>query len=174
MVLGKALGNGYGISAVLGKKSVMEEAQKSFISSSYWTERTSYAAALETINQFEKKNVIDYLIKRGNYFDKKMSNLFNLNSVSIGGIKTVPNLIFDQENGILIKTIFTQEMLKRGFLASNVIYFSLAHTDKIIDNYFSACQEVLDLINSKLKQDNLADLLDGEISHSGFQRLTAD
>tara|TARA_B100001094_G_scaffold333420_1_gene411947 strand:- start:7714 stop:9054 length:1341 start_codon:yes stop_codon:yes gene_type:complete len=174
LVLGKALGNGYGISAVLGKKSIMEEAQKSFISSSYWTERTSYAAALETINQFEKKDVIEYLIKRGIYFDKKMSNLFNQNSVSIGGIKTVPNLIFNQENGILTKTIFTQEMLKRGFLASNVIYFSLSHTNKIIDHYFRACQEVLDLINSKLEQDKLPDLLDGEISHSGFQRLTTD
>ena len=174
LVLGKALGNGYGISAVLGKKSVMEEAQKSFISSSYWTERTSYAAALETINQFEKKNVIKYLIKRGSYFDKKMSSLFNEHSISIGGVKTVPNLIFNQENGILAKTIFTQEMLKRGFLASNVIYFSLSHTDKVIDQYFGACHEVLDLIDSNLKKGNLLDLLDGEISHSGFQRLTTD
>ena len=129
---------------------------------------------LSACNQFEKKDVIEYLIKRGIYFDKKMSNLFNQNSVSIGGIKTVPNLIFNQENGILTKTIFTQEMLKRGFLASNVIYFSLSHTNKIIDHYFRACQEVLDLINSKLEQDKLPDLLDGEISHSGFQRLTTD
>ena len=174
LVLGKALGNGYGISAVLGKKSIMEEAQKSFISSSYWTERTSYAAALETINQFEKKNVIKYLIDRGHYFDKKMSTLFDQHSILIGGIKTVPNLIFGQEEGILFKTIFTQEMLKKGFLASNVIYFSLSHTNKIIDRYYSACQEVLDKIENHSKEGKLINLLDGEISHTGFQRLTSD
>ncbi|HEO64085.1 MAG TPA: aminotransferase class III-fold pyridoxal phosphate-dependent enzyme, partial [Candidatus Omnitrophica bacterium] len=66
VVLGKALGNGYPISAVVGKKDVMQAAQDTFISSTFWTERIGFVAALETVKQFEKNNVISYVKDAGN------------------------------------------------------------------------------------------------------------
>src|SRR5207302_10368429 len=53
VVLGKAMGNGFPIAAIVGKKSVMEVAQDTFISSTFWSERVGFAAALEVIRQFE-------------------------------------------------------------------------------------------------------------------------
>ena len=46
-ILGKALGNGYAITAVLGKQDVMDDARNSFMSSTFWTERIGPAAALK-------------------------------------------------------------------------------------------------------------------------------
>jgi len=170
VVLGKALGNGYGISAVLGKKEVMDAAQNSFISSSYWTERTGYAAALETIRQFEGNDVIDHLTDLGNYFQEKMAKVFEGINITLEGMLTVPVLIFQDKEALSLKTYFTQEMLKSGFLASNVIYLSLAHTEEIIDNYATAIDEVFDQM--QLEDGSISELLDGSVCHSGFQRLT--
>jgi len=96
VVLGKALGNGYGISALLGKREVMEAAQNSFISSSYWTERTGYTAALETIRQFESNNVINHLTELGDYFRGRVSNLFKKMDIKIDGMLTVPILVLKE------------------------------------------------------------------------------
>jgi len=172
VVLGKALGNGYGISAVLGKKYVMEAAQNSFISSSYWTERTGYVAALETIRQFESKNVINHLTELGYYFREKMSNIFKRMDIEIDGMLTVPILVFGGKETLPVKTFFTQEMLKRGFFASNVIYFSLAHTEEVIDNYALAVKDIINQFEKQINDGGISKLLDGPVCHSGFQRLT--
>ena len=58
-VLGKALGNGHPIGAIVGKKEIMDAAQSTFISSSYWTERVGYAASLATVSVFENQNVCE-------------------------------------------------------------------------------------------------------------------
>tara|TARA_B100000519_G_C14231970_1_gene432840 strand:- start:212 stop:1522 length:1311 start_codon:yes stop_codon:yes gene_type:complete len=172
VVLGKALGNGYGISAVLGKRSVMEAAQNSFISSSYWTERTGYAAALETIRQFESKNVINHLLELGDCFRARMSNHFKKMDIKIDGMLTVPILVFEEKETQPIKTFFIQEMLKRGFLASNVIYLSLAHNEEVIDNYALAVKDIINQFQKKINDGSIPTLLDSPVCHSGFQRLT--
>lgn len=174
VVIGKALGNGHPIAAILGKKSIMTASQASFISSSYWTERVGFVAALETINQFEKNNVIDYLNEIGTYLDIKMTKMFQELGLSIRniGLISVPVFSIEESNPLLIKTIFTQEMLKKGFLASNLIYLSYAHTKKVIDYYCKTAYPVFEKIISAQNQETLLDLLEGPICHSGFTRLT--
>ena len=54
---GKALGNGYAITAVVGKRSIMENASTNFISSTMWTERIGTSAAIECLNVMEKQKV---------------------------------------------------------------------------------------------------------------------
>jgi hypothetical protein len=62
-------------------------------------------------------------------------------------------------------------MLKRGFLASNVSYVSIAHTEDIINEYLLAAKEVFTLIENANNENNLSSLLEGPICHSGFSRL---
>ena len=150
----------------------MEAAQNSFISSSYWTERTGYAAALETIRQFESKNVINHLTELGDYFRARMSNIFKEMDIKIDGMLTVPILVFEGKETLSVKTFFTQEMLKRGFLASNVIYLSLAHTEEVIDNYALAVKNIINQFQKQINDGCVSKLLDGPVCHSGFQRLT--
>ena len=172
--LGKALGNGFGISAILGKKEIMEVAQDTFISSTDWTERTGYVAGLETIKQFKELNVIDYLVDLADYYDSKVKELIDSLEINItmGGLLTIPSLIIKEENPLLIKTYITQEMLKKGYLASNITYFSYKHTKKIVDDYLKILSRILKIVKNEIDQGNdLKHLIDGDVCHSGFKRL---
>ena len=171
VILGKALGNGFGISAVLGKREVMQATQKSFISSSYWTERTGYVAALATIKQFEERDVIAYLSDIATHLREEFKKHISADVVALDGLHTVPTIIFKHQSPVLAKTYFTQEMLKRGYLASTVIYLSYAHTKKIIDAYILEVIEVTAEIERK-STSQLTDALNGPASHSTFARLT--
>ena len=171
-VFGKALGNGFPISAIIGTEAVMSSAQSTFISSSYWTERTGYVAALKTLEFYKEKNVIKVISKTGMFIRKGLTDIFDKTKLNIsvsGGLDPVVAMDIQEENPLLLKTIFIQEMLHRGFLASNLIYVSFAHTQDIIDKYLENASEVFQLIASN--KDNLEALLKSEISHSGFQRL---
>ena len=64
-VFSKALGNGYPIAAIIGIEPVMEYAEKTFISSTYWTERIGPTAAIATIKKHKKFKVADHLMKIG-------------------------------------------------------------------------------------------------------------
>jgi glutamate-1-semialdehyde 2,1-aminomutase len=171
-VFGKALGNGFPISAILGTANVMSSAQNTFISSSYWTERTGYVAALKTLEFYKEKNVIEVISKTGMFIRKGLTDIFvrtKLNISVSGGLDSVVSMDIQEENPLLLKTIFIQEMLGRGFLVSNLIYVSYAHTQDIIDKYLENALEVFQLIANH--KDNLENLLKSEISHGGFQRL---
>jgi len=174
VILGKALGNGYPIAAVIGRKEVMEAAQSTFISSTFWTERVGFSAALEAINQFEKNDVIKHITEIGSYIMAGWRKIFDLNklNIEIVGLPSVPIMVIKEAKELAIKTLFTQEMLKRDFLASTIVYVSYAHTKKIVDAYLKEAKKVFDLIVLGIKKNNLDNLLDGPVCHTGFKRLT--
>lgn len=173
VTLGKALGNGFPISAIVGRKKIMDSAQETFISSTYWTERIGFVAALEVIRQFEKNNVAAALVEAGNYLIKGLRAIFDAQglNIQIEGIPPSPILVIQEEKPLVVKTLFTQEMLKRGFLASTVIYISIAHTQEIMDRYLKAAAEVFSGIRKGIRSGNLEQLLEGPVCHSGFKRL---
>ncbi len=173
VVLGKAMGNGYPISAILGKARVMQAAQETFISSSYWTERVGFVAALEVIKKFENENVHGHLNTLGLYTKKKLQNLFKEKhlDVDVVGLPPIPIMVINDQNSLKIKTLMTQEMLKKGYLASNLIFLSFAHNVAIVDEYIKAFGESLDVIVEGLKNNDLDRRLEGPVCHAGFQRL---
>jgi len=171
-IFGKALGNGFSISAIIGNNRVMSAAQSSFISSSYWTERTGYVAALETLNFYEKFHVIQRISELGRYIRKGLKEIFTELDLKIsaeGGLDSVVSIDIKEENPSVIKTFFIQEMLERGFLASTLIYVSFAHSEEIIDLYIHHCREVFGVVAENKK--NLETLLKSDVCHTGFYRL---
>lgn len=173
-IYGKALGNGYAITAVVGRREIMEVAQSSFISSTFWTERIGPSAAIKTLSIMKENKSWEAISNKGKLIKKKWSHIFlkyNL-PVSISGIDALPTFAFISKNSLEYKTFITQEMLKKGYLASTSIYLSIAHTDEIINQYlidFEVVVEKLSLIEERgLK---IQDFLDGPVCHSGFQRL---
>lgn len=171
ITMGKAMSNGYPMAAILGKAHYMKAAQDTFISSTYWTERIGLAASIATIKKYRDKKVDEHLEHIGIKVKDGLINIAEKNGVAIevSGINPLAHFEFQYEQPLVYKTFYTQEMLKRGFLASTAIYASYAHTDEIIDKYIAAANEVFSLIGSlkgKLPE------LDGEVCHSGFQRLT--
>ena len=170
-MFGKAIGNGYAITCVVGKKKIMKKAENTFISSTMWSERVGFVAALATINEIEKSKSYKKLIQYGKYVNsgwKKLSDKHNLN-LSIKGIDSITSFSFPKNNQIY-KTFISQEMLKKGYLASNLIYLSTKHTVKIIDKYLNQLDKVFKQIkNNPLKK--IKKLIKGKISHNTFKRL---
>jgi len=174
-VFAKGISNGFPMAAVIGRKKVMEAAQKSFISSTYWTERIGPTAAIATIKKMQKYNIPKHLSKIGNLIAKGWKEIAERHKLKIK-IMNIPSLItfkFDYgKKTQAIHTLFTQEMLKRGYLASKSVYVSYAHKEKHLKEYLENVDNVFGLIKKAIDRHKIYNLLKGPVAHKGFKRLT--
>ncbi|MBN1762918.1 MAG: aminotransferase class III-fold pyridoxal phosphate-dependent enzyme [Methanomicrobia archaeon] len=174
-VYGKAMSNGFPMAAIVGKGGIMDMAQNSFISSTYWTESIGPVASITTINKMMDNNVPSYLCKIGNLISsgwRKLSEEHDL-KIDILGIPPLTTFVFDYgDDSQALLTLFTQEMLNRGFLASKSVYVSYSHTEEHVGMYLENVSEVFGIVKKAIKEDNIYDLLKGPIAHEGFKRLT--
>jgi len=173
-IFGKSLGNGYAITSVIGRKEIMEAAQQSFISSTFWTERIGPTAAIATLKEMEKNKTWQEISRVGNILKKSWSEIsknFNL-GIEISGISSIPNFRFKNNNHLTYKTFLTQEMMKKGFLAGNIVYVCMEH-ERYIKKYLECFEEIMFEINQfdKGNKGNIKNALDGPICHDTFQRL---
>ena len=127
----------------------MEHANNSFISSTFWTDRVGYVAALKTLEHMKKTNSLNKISLTGKKIKnnwKRLAKKYDL-KINISGIDALPSFTLLYDNWIKYKTFITQEMLKNNILATNTIYVSLAHKESHIKNYFV----ILDRIFKKIK-----------------------
>ena len=172
-MFGKALGNGHAITAVLGKSSIMEFAQQTFISSTFWTERIGPTAALKTLEVMEREKSWDKITKTGIKITNRWKELSSSYGIDIktSGIPALTSFSIHSEHWYELKTYITQEMLKQNILATNTIYVSLAHDSKALEIYFKALEKVFKKISELNNYEDVKEHLDGPICHKGFQRL---
>jgi glutamate-1-semialdehyde 2,1-aminomutase len=173
-MFGKTIGNGYALTAVVGKREVMEAAQKTFISSTFWTERIGPTAALKSLEVMRRIESWNVITERGTKMQKGWADLANRHGleIAISGIPSLSTYSFNGDNALKYKTLLTQEMLKKGFLASTNFYASIAHEDKYFESYFTALDQVYGVIADCDKgHKNVDQLLEGPVCHSGFKRL---
>lgn len=173
-VFAKAMSNGYPVSAVVGKEKVMQSAQETFISSTFWTERVALAAAVETINCYQKYKVHEIQEKVGKRVKNGWLEIAKKTGVDIcvSGIFPLIHFAFEYENPLVYKTYFTQQMLKSGYLAGTGLYASMAHTDDIIEGYLQSCEKVFkEIAEIHSKRKNIIEYLKGPICHAAFERL---
>ena len=171
---GKTLGNGYALTAVVGKKSVMEAAQSTFISSTFWTERIGPTAALATLKEMERLKSWEVITEKGRKMQEGWQNLANLHhlEITLSGIPALSTYSFNSKDAISYKTLVAQEMLKKGILASTNFYASTEHTEHEFEIYFNALDEVFTKISKcESGEVHIENLLEGPICHSGFKRL---
>ncbi|KPK36761.1 MAG: aminotransferase class III [Nitrospira bacterium SG8_35_1] len=173
-VFAKGMSNGYPMAALIGTRSVMESAQRTFISSTYWTEKIGPAAALATIRKMILHNVPMHLNKTGNAVRDiwlKASAEQGV-KIKISGIPPLSILSLDYgDRSQALHTLFTQEMLNRMFLASKAFYATYAHSQEHVDAYGSAVKEVFQIIANTIADNNLEVSLQGPVAHTGFKRL---
>lgn len=171
-IFGKALGNGYPITAVIGKKNIMDCVKSTFISSTFWSERAGYAAALKTIEIMEKKRTWKKITRIGNKIQKRWKKIFQKEKldVKINGIPSLANFTFSN-NHQKYKTFITQEMLKQNILASNLVYCSVAHTDRVLEKYFIQFEKIIKIIKKCETEENIDNYLKTSVSVSDFKRL---
>ncbi len=174
VMFGKTIGNGYALTAVVGRKSVMEAAQSTFISSTFWTERIGPTAALATLKVMEREQSWNKITDTGKKMQKGWLSLAKKNDldITVSGIPAMTSYSFNSRNALEYKTLITQEMLKKGFLASTIFYACTEHTDEHLSNYFNELDEIYKTIG-KCESEilDINSLLEGPVCHSGFKRL---
>lgn len=173
-VFGKAMSNGYPMAAIIGKRAIMDAAQTTFISSTYWTERIGPAAALATIKKMRRLRTASHIDRIGKKIGEGWNRLAKKHGldITIVGPNALITFSFNAGENQELKTLFTQEMLKRGFLASLTVYVSFAHKEAHVKKYLNAVDEVFGILSGAIVEGHVKDLLEGPIAHKHFARLT--
>ena len=172
-VFGKTLGNGYAISAVIGRESVMQAAQNTFISSTFWTERIGPAAGLASLAAMRVEDAPARIDAIGLEIRRRWVELADSAGFPIQtlGLPALGSYLIGGLNPLAVKTFVTQEMLARGYLAGTATYASVAHSSEILDGYFDTLSPVFDTLAGIESDEALLAHLPNGTAHSGFQRL---
>jgi glutamate-1-semialdehyde 2,1-aminomutase len=173
-VFAKALANGYPMSAVIGTGDAMQAAQSTFLSSTNWTERTGPAAALATLRKHGRENVGARLPLTGEAVQRTWAAAAESAGLPItisGDFAPLSRFAFDVADAQPVRTLFTQLMLDRGFLATNSFYAMYAHQPEHVSQYGAAVLECLHLLRQAVDGGSVHSQLRGPIAHTGFQRL---
>ena len=172
-MFGKALGNGYAITATIGKREVMEAAQTTFISSTFWTERIGPTAALKTLEVMERLKSWDAITQIGVRIRQGWQQLADKHGLKIDhwGLPALTGFTFQSPNALAYKTLITQEMLAQGYLAGNSVYVCTEHTPQVVTGFFDALDPIFKLVKECEEGRDVMGLLKGPVCHSGFKRL---
>jgi glutamate-1-semialdehyde 2,1-aminomutase len=151
---GKAIGNGYSLTAIIGKKKFMIKAKDTFISSTFWSERIGYAAAIATLKEMKRVKSWKKIKQKGKYIKNSLFKIAKKNDLSINffGLDSLIRFEIDGLGKLNYKRIIIEEMLKKNFLATQLIYVSLAHSKKLIDLYIKSMDHVFKKISMKSKK----------------------
>lgn len=173
-VFAKGISNGYPMAAIIGRKEIMESAQETFISSTYWTEKIGPNAALATIRKIRRENVPEYLIKIGKKVKEgwlALAQKYRL-KIEVSGIDPLCHFNFNYEEPLVLKTLFTQIMLQSEFLATTAFYASYAHKEEDIRKYLDVVDLAFSYISKALAEGEIQKHLKAPVCHRGFRRLT--
>ena len=170
---GKTLGNGYAITAVIGRESVMQAAQSTFISSTFWTERIGPTAALAALGVMREEDAPNQIHEIGNQVQGRWEELGEANGLTVGtgGLPALASFAIDGLSPLAVKTWITEKMLDQGYLAGVNLYASIAHTPEILDQYFTTIEPVFGAL-ATADDAKLIQALDHGTAQSGFRRLT--
>jgi glutamate-1-semialdehyde 2,1-aminomutase len=173
ITLGKTLGNGYAINAILGTTEVMQAAQDTFISSTFWTERIGPTAALATLAVMEEEDAPARIHAIGLSVQAMWKELGLASGLNVipAGVPSLSTFSIEGFDPIITKTFITQEMLKKGFIAGTALYASIAHESSVLDQYQSELEKVFSQIAMRNSSEAILDRLEGGPSQAGFQRL---
>ena len=150
----------------------MENAQDTFISSTFWTERSGPVAALKTLEEMERIKSWKIITKIGDKIVngwKKLAAKHNL-KIKCFGIPSIKSFEIKSKHWLKYKTLISQEMLKEGFLAGNTVYACIDHNDKIIKKYLNCLDKIFNIISNCEKNGQIDMMLETSICQTGFKK----
>jgi glutamate-1-semialdehyde aminotransferase len=171
-VFAKGMSNGYPMGAVVGRRSIMESAQRTFISSTSWTERIGPTAALATIRKLAQHDVPAHLTAMGNRMRRgwEASAARHDLRIVVRGIPQLPSFAFDYgDESVAIRTLYTQCMLDAGFLASGAFYPSYAHEPRHVDDALAATDRAFAVLRSAIEDGTVRARLRTPVAHVGLR-----
>lgn len=174
---GKALANGYPLAAVVGKREIMEIFDEIFFSFTFGGEILSLAAARATIRAFQSRRVIDHLWRQG----RRLQEGYNAVAASLGlgqiteciGLPPRTVLTFREPTGaesLEMKSLFQQEMIKRGILTAGGQNVSFSHDDSDIERTLAGYREALTTVADAIRAGDVTRRLEGRVVEPVFRQ----
>ena len=169
---GKAIGNGYPIAAIVGRKEIMRSIEASFISSSYWSEPASMAAAIAIQKLIRSEDVIGHIWRMGERFQEgllKLGKDFDLPWF----VEGLPPVF---RHGLRVgrpgpyMTLLTQEMARRGVHMGGGCYIMYAHQPDDIDHVLATLREVAPTLREAVRRGSVEGLLEVPEAKPVFRR----
>lgn len=174
-VFAKSISNGFPMAAIIGRGEIMEAAQVTFVSSTYWTEGIGPAAALATLKKLPAVGAVAHIAKIGELTREGWRRLGTAHGlrIDVAGLPALCTFAFDHgADSRALMTLFTQEMLDRGFLANGAFYPTWAHTPETVAQYLDAVAVVFAWLRERVDRAEVQTALRGPVAHAGFARLT--
>jgi len=175
---GKGMGNGYAISAVAGKKEIMELIESGvFISTTFGGDAMCMAAALATLSILEKPGFYDHIWKLGTMMKSGVSELIKKHKlegiVSVSGLAPHCGVAFEGSGSLSyldINSVYSQSMIDSGILVLAICNLNSSHTEKEISLYLEATDKAFAIIRKVVDQGSLGDVLNGGKVNPVFKR----
>jgi glutamate-1-semialdehyde 2,1-aminomutase len=184
---GKAIANGYPLSALVGREEIMrlggidhDENRVFLMSSTYGAERSAIGAGIASLKFMEKHDVAGALRKTGTALIAKLTSSARDNGLSqkfkVAGDPANPFFSFPDENGgqdLVLKTLFMEHFLSKGILlSSNWFTPAYRHKGRALKQTLKAIDEVFVEVGNIVKRDHLplASFLRGQPINQVFRQ----
>jgi len=178
-VFSKACANGMPIALLTGRADVMELFNNEVFSyTTFGGEALSLAACIATINELMDKNVPAYLDEKGALLKRGYNALaaefgMEMYTKCIGfNCRTMVTFTPQAGNGLMLKTLMQQEMIKRGILWAGFHNMCFNHTDEDIAYTLAAYRQVMPIVKAAILSGNIQNYLKGEVLEAVFRKVS--
>ena len=166
---GKAMANGFPLSAIVGRVDVMRWFEKVFFSFTFGGDALSLAACLATIHELERRDGIATLWRNGARLQESTRRLIrdaklegSLDCAGMAPWTTLRTSGMAERDALLFRSLFQQEAAKRGLLTHGNHVLSVVHDDDVIDATLAAYGEIMPILADSLRKGDVEQRLEGE------------
>ena len=178
-VYSKACANGMPIAILTGRKDVMDLFNSEVFSyTTFGGETLSLAASIATIKELQDKNVPKYLDQKGaviknGYNEVAIETGMDKYTKCIGyNCRSMVTFTPDAGNGLEVKALMQQEMIKRGVLWAGFHNMCFSHSDDDIAYTLSAYRDVMPIMKEAIESGNVKSYLKGEVLEAVFRKVS--
>lgn len=178
VAFGKGMGNGYPISAVAGRKDLLEQIEKGvFISTTFGGDSIAMAASLATLDILSQPGYYDHIIKIGTMIRdgiQERIDKYKLNNIlSVSGMPAHCGLAFEGHGSLSyldIQSVYSQTMIENGILVFAIYFLNSHHGETEAKAYLDATDKAFALIRKAVDEDSVDGILKGGKVDPVFKR----
>jgi len=151
-MFGKAIGNGYAITSIIGKKKIMKSFNETFVSSTFWSEKIGFVAGVATIKKMKRIKSWLRLKNKAKLIKSEIKKIAIKNKLTISflGMDTLITFSIKGIKNTELNKFIADDMIKKNFLTGNRLYVSLSHSESLIKKYIKNMDIVFKKISSKI------------------------
>lgn len=178
VAFGKGMANGYPISAIAGKKELLEQIEQGvFVSTTFGGDSIAIAASLATIKILEQPGFYDHIAKIGTMLHDGIQERIEKNNLkdvlAVSGMPHHCGVAFEGHGSLSyldIQSVYSQTILQHGIIQFAIYFLNSHHTEKEVKVYLDATDEAFSLIRKAVDQDSLDGILFGGKVDPVFKR----